>query len=184
MKNQNKPNDVVEVKNQKQINEDDLSIESEDAPSHINKVLIVICILILALALFGLGKLFISKYKISTYHVIDLAEISRHYQDQARQKGMGEGVTNEQQAQALTTLQNQMSALKTVTEDYAKNCNCAVFVKSAIVAAPNDQVVDISNEVVNVINQMTMQAAFTTQKPSVEQNQALQNPLASPAQVQ
>ena len=101
--------------------------------------------------------------KPEQYRVVDLAEISKFYQEQAREQGLKEGVTNEQRGMILGRLQSQMNTLKSVTYANEKECDCTLFVRSAIVA-DNGKSIDVSNEIVNRINKAVEAAAITPVK--------------------
>ena len=138
------------------------SPENETAESNgpFGLVLIAVCFSVVALALATWN---IWGNKVETYRVVDLAEISKFYQEQAREQGLKDGVTNEQRGMILGRLQAQMGALKAVTEDYAKECDCTLFVRSAIVA-DNGNSIDVSNEIVTRINKAVESTGITPLK--------------------
>lgn len=119
--------------------------------------------------------------KPEQYRVVDLAEISKFYQEQAREQGLKEGVTNEQRGMILGRLQSQMNTLKSVTDAYAKECDCTLFVRSAIVA-DNGKSIDVSNEIVNRINKAVEATAITPVKIP-ESPSPFTAPATSPAPV-
>lgn len=119
--------------------------------------------------------------KPEQYRVVDLAEISKFYQEQAREQGLKEGVTNEQRGMILGRLQSQMNTLKSVTDAYAKECDCTLFVRSAIVA-DNGKSLDVSNEIVSRINKAVEATAITPVKIP-ESPSPFTAPATSPAPV-
>ena len=119
--------------------------------------------------------------KPEQYRVVDLAEISKFYQEQAREQGLKEGVTNEQRGMILGRLQSQMNTLKSVTDAYAKECDCTLFVRSAIVA-DNGKSIDVSNEIVSRINKAVEATAITPVKIP-ESPSPFTSPATSPAPV-
>ena len=125
-----------------------------------NLVLGAVCFSVAAIALAAWS---LWGNKPEQYRVVDLAEVSKFYQEQAREQGLKEGVTNEQRGMILGRLQSQMNTLKSVTDAYAKECDCTLFVRSAIVA-DNGKSIDVSNEIVNRINKAVEAAAITPVK--------------------
>ena len=125
-----------------------------------NLVLGAVCFSVAAIALAAWS---LWGNKPEQYRVVDLAEISKFYQEQAREQGLKEGVTNEQRGMILGRLQSQMNTLKSVTDAYAKECDCTLFVRSAIVA-DNGKSLDVSNEIVSRINKAVEATAITPVK--------------------
>lgn len=98
-------------------------------------------------------------------HVVDLAEISRVYQEQAKQQALQEGITNEQRGQILQVLQAKMNTLQQVINEYVLECQCDVFVKSAIVGR-SENVTDATQEIFQRVDKKIPAAAtVTTQQP-------------------
>ena len=125
-----------------------------------NLVLGAVCFSVAAIALAAWS---LWGNKPEQYRVVDLAEISKFYQEQAREQGLKEGVTNEQRGMILGRLQSQMNTLKSVTDAYAIECDCTLFVRSAIVA-DNGKSLDVSNEIVSRINKAVEATAITPVK--------------------
>ena len=97
-------------------------------------------------------------------HIVDLAEISRVYQEQAKQQALQDGISNEQRGQILQVLQAKMNTLQQVINEYVLECGCDVFVKSAIVGR-SENVVDVTREIVLRVDQkIPATATITTQQ--------------------
>ena len=143
-----------------------------------NLVLGAVCFSVAAIALAAWS---LWGNKPEQYRVVDLAEISKFYQEQAREQGLKEGVTNEQRGMILGRLQSQMNTLKSVTDAYAKECDCTLFVRSAIVA-DNGKSLDVSNEIVSRINKAVEATAITPVKIP-ESPSPFTSPATSPAPV-
>ena len=157
-----------------QLNQDKENSEN----STYNLILGAVCFSVAAIAL-AAWSLWGSKPE--QYRVVDLAEISKFYQEQAREQGLKEGVTNEQRGMILGRLQSQMNTLKSVTDAYAKECDCTLFVRSAIVA-DNGKSLDVSNEIVSRINKAVEATAITPVKIP-ESPSPFTSPATSPAPV-
>lgn len=82
-----------------------------------------------------------------TIHIVDLAGISRTYQEQARNQGLQQGISNEQRAQILQNLQARMNTLQQAVNEFVSECGCNVYVKSALVGR-DESVVDVTAEIV------------------------------------
>ena len=157
-----------------QANQDKENSES----STYNLILGAVCFSVAAIALAAWS---LWGNKPEQYRVVDLAEISKFYQEQAREQGLKEGVTNEQRGMILGRLQSQMNTLKSVTDAYAKECDCTLFVRSAIVA-DNGKSLDVSNEIVSRINKAVEATAITPVKIP-ESPSPFTSPATSPAPV-
>ena len=157
-----------------QTNQDKENSES----STYNLILGAVCFSVAAIALAAWS---LWGNKPEQYRVVDLAEISKFYQEQASEQGLKEGVTNEQRGMILGRLQSQMNTLKSVTDAYAKECDCTLFVRSAIVA-DNGKSLDVSNEIVSRINKAVEATAITPVKIP-ESPSPFTSPATSPAPV-
>lgn len=96
--------------------------------------------------------------------VVDLAEMSRFYQEQARQQGLKDGVTAEQRAQILQTLQMKMNVLQKTVDEYVHSCGCNIWVKSAIVGR-NEQVEDITPIIMGLVDKQIAQSTPILSNP-------------------
>lgn len=126
----------------------------------------VLCAFVLIAVLIGAGYLLFSgSFKTEKQvHIVDLAEITRIYQEQAKQQGMQEGVSNEQRALILQNLQNKMQSLQAAIDEYVVECECNVFVKSAIVGRSKN-VVDASQIIMHQVEKKVAQSPVLTQQP-------------------
>ncbi len=101
--------------------------------------------------------------------VVDLAGIAKTYQEQAKQQGLQDGISNEQRGQILQNLQAKMNTLQQVIMEYTNECQCNVFVKSAIVGRSNN-VEDISTEIAQRINKRVPESAVVTSSTPTTEN--------------
>lgn len=124
--------------------------------------LIAIGLSIIAIAISGWGWSQANQQK----HIVDLAEISRVYQEQAKQQALQDGISNEQRGQILQVLQTKMNTLQQVVNEYVLECGCDVFVKSAIVGR-SENVVDVTREIVLRVDQKIPATATITTKQTV-----------------
>lgn len=108
---------------------------------------------VIALAALLMGGLSLWQLYKSSHvpHVVDLAGISRTYQEQAKNQGLQEGISNEQRGQILQNLQAKMNTLEQVIQAYATECQCNLYVKSAIVG--RYEVKDVTREIMRRIDQ-------------------------------
>lgn len=131
---------------------------------------------ILALLL-SMGAMFLSwqnrqQIQQNSIKVVDLAEISRFYQEQARQQGLKDGVSAEQRAQILQVLQFKMNSLQKAIDEYVQSCACNIWVKSAVVGR-NQQVEDVTPIIMSLVDKKITQSGFIAQPNSI-QNQPIQ----------
>lgn len=97
----------------------------------------------------------------SDIHVLDLAGISLHYQEQAKNQGLQEGITNEQRAAILQNYQAKMNTLQQVVQEYVQECACNIFVKSALVGR-DEKVKDITSEIMARLDKRIPTSATVT----------------------
>lgn len=93
--------------------------------------------------------------------VLDLAGISLTYQQQAKNQGLQDGITNEQRAAILQNYQAKMNTLQQVVQEYVQECSCNIFVKSALVGR-NNKVEDITTEIMSRLDKRIPASATVT----------------------
>lgn len=91
----------------------------------------------------------------SKYHIVDLAGITRTYQEVAKQQALQDGISNEQRGQILDNLQKKMTLLEQTINEAAKDCKCNIFVKSAIVGQFDIQ--DVTAEIMAKVDEKAKQ---------------------------
>ena len=105
----------------------------------------------ISIAALGLGVWNFMKTNEKPVHIVDLAGISMTYQEQAKNQGLQNGITDQQRAAILQNYQAKMNTLQQVIEEKVIQCGCNIFVKSALVGRGNN-VVDITSDVMKELD--------------------------------
>lgn len=140
--------------------------EIEADSKTVNVPVTAIIALVLAAIAFAISAYqFMGKGKAEV-HTVDLMEITRIYQEQARNQGLREGITPEQQGAILEQLQKRMTLLQSVIDQYAADCQCNVYVKSAIVGRHNT--IDASKTITDMVERQLPSAPKTQTVPEAD----------------
>lgn len=105
----------------------------------------------ISIAALGLGVWNFMKTNEKPVHIIDLAGISMTYQEQAKNQGLQNGISDQQRAAILQNYQAKMNTLQQVIEEKVIQCGCNIFVKSALVGR-NTEVVDITADIMKELD--------------------------------
>ena len=105
----------------------------------------------ISIAALGLGVWNFMKTNEKPVHIVDLAGISMTYQEQAKNQGLQNGISDQQRAAILQNYQAKMNTLQQVIEEKVIQCGCNIFVKSALVGR-NTEVVDITADIMKELD--------------------------------
>lgn len=154
------------------------NIQAAQAEKHETIQIPVVAIVALLLSIGAMFMSWQNRQNIpQNIKVVDLAEMSRFYQEQARQQGLKDGVSEAQRAQILQTLQFKMNVLQKTVDEYVQSCHCNIWVKSAIVGR-NQQVEDITPMIMDLVNGKVAQAGLMqmpVQNPPATNNRLPEN---------
>ncbi|MRN39286.1 hypothetical protein CRG49_008795 [Neisseria sp. N95_16] len=140
--------------------------------------LVQILIGLMAATAFGLSLWNTFKPSEKSIHIIDLAGISMNYQQQARNQGLQDGITEQQRSAILANYQAKMNTLQQVIEEKVRECGCNIFVKSALVGR-YENVIDLTGDVMAELDKRIPASAVVT---SPNQPQTGSIPTVTPPQ--